>query len=152
MKNIYRLVLLCFVICTGCLDEEEPFAKQVKAPGQILFTVPTENLLTAQATMIQPNFSLIAGRFNRAGNMNLTVTLPAELTNLDVNLVVTATGVRQPRASFTGLNGTASVSLPMNTIGANNAPVTTGTVVLEFLAYNADGSVTVRRMFSATGF
>jgi hypothetical protein len=152
MKNIYKLVLLCLVIFTGCMDEEEPFAKQTKAPGQILFTVPTENLLTAQVTMMQPNFSLIAGRFNRTGNMNVTVTLPAELTNLNVSLVVTATGERQPRASFSGLSGTASVSLPMNTLGTNNAAVTTGTVVLEFLASNSDGSVTVRRMFSATGF
>ncbi len=162
MKNHLYFLLLFVLISIQSCKEDEKFAPKKLSNGTILFSVDPGALTGGTFVgVVQPSFDLSAARFSKstptisgspnpnyfAGNAVITVNLSPELTNLTVNLVITATGVRQPRGTYS-----AGVwSAPLSTLGLNGtAPANNANLVLEFTASSADGSKTTTRMFTVT--
>ncbi|HEY0771976.1 MAG TPA: hypothetical protein VGD31_16735, partial [Sphingobacteriaceae bacterium] len=81
----------------------------------------------------------------------MSITLPEGFSELTISTVVTATGVREQKASFTGVTGPLDWVYPINTLNVNNAAPAAGTsVVLQLTATNDDGSLSTSKMFSVS--
>lgn len=150
----YSFLFILAVSLTSCMEEDEKFATKVEAPGSIIVSIP-ENALSAQPTgqpqIAQPDINVVSGRFAITDDLDMTVALPEGLTNLTISTVVTATGVRQQKASFTGVTSSVNWIYPINTLNINNAaPAAGSSVVLQLTASNDDGSEVTSKMFSVT--
>jgi hypothetical protein len=153
MKSKYLIYMLFATLvgsATSCLEEDEKFAKLQPAPGNIIFVLPDESLAVPpanQPVIVQPSLDVVAGRFPKAGNLAMTIQLPAGYTELTINIVTTA-GVRQNKATFSGISGSVDYTAPMNKAALNNGALTTS-AVYEFVASGSAGTVT--RMFTVNG-
>jgi hypothetical protein len=134
------------------MEEDEKYATLGEAPGSILVSIPVNALPAApagQPQIAQPDINVVSGRFATTDDLTMTITLPEGLTNLKISTVVTGTGVREQKASFTGVNGSVDWVYPVNTLNVNNAaPAAGSSVVLQLTASNDDGSEITSKMFS----
>ena len=158
MKRYYFILFLsAFALFFSSCEKDEKFATKKLSDGTILFSVDPKALTGGSLVgVVQPSFDITSARFSKAnaasqnffaGNAVINVTLSPELSSLTVNLVVTATGVREVKGTFSGGVWTA----PLNTLGLGGTnPANNSSLVLEFVATNADGSKRTARMFTVT--
>jgi hypothetical protein len=169
MKNKIVTIIITVAVSLGltsCMDKTDNFAPKLGPVGDILFAVDPSALPAALSTMEQPSFNVgaitstasSAVRFSKTGNAVVTVSVSnSKLTNLTVNYIAAnsaANGggvISQTRSTLTFSDGSVQWTYPMNTLGLNNAPVTT-TVVLQFVASNDDGSLSTSRMLQINAF
>jgi hypothetical protein len=157
MKNIfikYSLLILLAVATVSCMEEDEKYATLTEAPGSILVSIP-ENALPAppsgQPQVAQPNINVIGGRFATTDDLAMTITLPEGFSNLTISTVVTGTGLREQKASFTGVNGSVDWVYPVNTLNVGNlAPAAGSSVTLQLTATNDNTSEVTSKMFAVT--
>jgi hypothetical protein len=154
MKNrilIYSTVFSLLTLLSSCFDEDEKYAKETKAAGDIVISIPDKAIAAppaGQPALAQPNINLLSGRFAITDNISMTVGLSEGLTNLQINTLA-STGVKQEKASFTGVSGSVDWTYPVSTLGINNATPVVGTaIVLELVASNDDRSKEVKRVFT----
>ncbi|MFM9837423.1 MAG: hypothetical protein ACKVOQ_04120 [Cyclobacteriaceae bacterium] len=158
MKKYYlnTLILLAVFLVASC-KKDEKYAPLNPSEGTILFSVDQKALTGGSLiAVVQPSLDIISARFSKAtvtsanyfgGNAVINLTLSPELTNVTVNLVNTTTGAREAKGNFANGIWTASLS----TIGAGGTtPANNASVVLEFIASNADGSKKTIRFFTVT--
>jgi hypothetical protein len=150
----YSLLLILAVSVASCMEEDEKYATLGEAPGSILVSIPVNALPAApagQPQIAQPDINVVSGRFATTDDLTMTITLPEGLTNLTISTVVTGTGIREQKASFTGVNGSVDWVYPVNTLNVNNAaPAAGSSVVLQLTASNDDGSEVTSKMFSVS--
>lgn len=169
MKNKIVTIIITAAVALGassCMDKADNFAPKLAPVGDILFTVDPSALPAALATMDNPSYNVgaitstasTAVRFSKTGNAVVTVSVSnSKLNNLTVNTIAANSAASggginsQTRSTLTFTDGSVQWTYPMNTLGINNAPVTTS-VVLQFVASNDDGSLTVSRMLQINAF
>ncbi len=156
-KNFISAFSILFIVLAFSCQQEERYAPKKLSDGTILFSVDPKALSGGSLVgVVQPSLDVASARFSKAtvaspnyfgGNAVITLSIPQDLTNVTVNLVVTSTGTREPKGTIT--NGVWSA--PLATIGAGGTtPSNNSSVVLEFVASNADGSRKTSRFFTIT--
>jgi len=169
MKNKIVTIIITVAFSLGlssCMDKTDNFAPKLAPVGDIQFVVDPTALPTALSTMDQPSYNTgaisstasTAVRFSKTGSALVTVNVSnSKLTTLTVNYIAAASAaagggiISQTKSTLTLSNGTVNWTYPMNTLGLNNAPVTTS-VVLQFVASNDDGSLSVTRGLQINAF
>ncbi|MBT1704263.1 hypothetical protein [Chryseosolibacter indicus] len=161
MKNIYLIYTAFFallILCASCFDEDEKFAKEITSKGSILVTVPTKALPpppTGQPQLAEQNFDVTTARFGINDDVQMTIYLSEGLTNLKINHLVTSTGQREEKGSFTNVTESVNWVYPASTLGIGNTSPANKTgaafpasVTLELVASNNDNSQKVVRIFT----
>lgn len=159
LRNISLFLTIGLFITTACMDTDELITTGQTAPGPMVFSVPAGALTgTATPGIVQPSVDVAAARFSKAtttsanyvgGNVEVTVSLPAEFATIKVNLLATS-GARQEKAVLTNSGGSAKWTAPLNTLGTSGAnPANNTALTFEFISTSADG-VTTSRVFQIT--
>ncbi|MBI3218093.1 MAG: hypothetical protein HYZ44_01125 [Bacteroidetes bacterium] len=156
-KNLIKVFVISFIVFAFSCQQDEKYAPKKPSDGIILFSVDPKALTGGSLVgVVQPSLDVISARFSKAtvaspnyfgGNAVITLALPQDMTNVSVNLVVTSTGARELKGTIA--NGVWSA--PLSTLGAGGTtPANNASIVLEFIASNADGSRKTARFFSVT--
>src|SRR5260221_10142729 len=111
MKKIFLVYILLLAISfsnTSCFKIDEKLATKQAPAGDILFQVPDTALPaapTGQPQVVQPTYYLVGANFSKAGNLDITILVPAKFTTVTINIVNSSTGVREQKAVLTGVSG-----------------------------------------------
>lgn len=151
---IYLLLLTVSFLSTSCFKIDEKLASKQASVGNITFQIPDAALPAppaGQPQLTQPDLNVVSGGFSIVDDLNMTIYLTGGLTNVKIQAIATADGKTTDKATFSSVSESVNWIYPINTLAVDDkAPATGTSVVLQFVASNADNTKTANRVFSAT--